>query len=613
MSALELHHSIARETGAAVQELGECLGAELSVFKIADGQLLRKSGEQPHGTPAWRMQLVRDWSNRDEVRLQSLGGSLAVLIVPLANVGRPDAAAMGLFLVADDVANEGRDERARRWPADSNELESWIQTQPPWTGESLRRVANFASKKLASEARAQQLGAEVESLALRIGESFEELSLLYEMTENLRGSSSAAELARLVLDWMIEILPAEQAVIVIHNQDFEPLLQSYGRKHVDSDSFCRLIEHLQPDQQDSPLVLNEETTRDESWPFPDIRELIIVPLRTDNRNTGWLAVVNHASGGWFGTTQARLLHAAATILGTRVLFEEVAALREVSEAASASKSAFLSNVSHEFRTPLNGILSFSRLLLDRLCDEDSLDHDCAVTINECAERLFELVDDVVEFSKLDGGNITVSPIPFRLDEVVTQVVSTLGSRAMSKGLRLEYVNDPGQRVIVHNDPVLVRQVLNILVRNAIKFTETGGIQIISRVSVSGDGWRLSLAVHDTGIGISEEKQNMIFDPFVQADSSLTRSYGGLGLGLTICKRIAFLLGGDLTVESRPGSGSVFTLEIDASIADASLAELEDTHRMTSMADFEASLGGHAELSQSMPLTQLTPALQISGS
>lgn len=559
-------------------ELRRCLGIEFSVFNISDGQLVHESSEQPNGTAAWRVELVKNWANQEAVFLDLPGGSLAMLLIPLAQLGCKGVAALGVFRLGHAAADDDLQQFVNLWHADLEKMKVWCNKQAVWTRESLRRVASLALDKLASDRKVEQLGSEVESLSGRIGEAFEEISLLYEMTENLRGSSSAAELARLVLDWLIEILPAEQAIIDIHpgnkyRTQSDSLFQSFGESHLEEASFRSLIAHLKPDEQDTPLVLNGETTNTASWPFPGIRELILVPLRTDEQNTGWLAALNHAAGGWFGTPQARLLHAAATILGMRVLFEEVAGLREASEAASAAKSVFLANVSHEFRTPLNGIMSFARLLLEESGDRDTQLHDGLQTIDNCAERLFELVEDVVEFSRLEAGSGEVHPVPFRIDEFLLGIASKLQSRAHAKNLRLELIGTSQSREIVLSDPARLQQVLTLLVRNAIKFTESGLIQLGLQF-VDVERRRLRIYVKDSGIGISAEKLETIFDPFVQADGSITRSYGGLGLGLAISKRIAHSLGGDLKVESQLGQGSTFMLDLDAGSWDRELDDFE---------------------------------------
>jgi len=237
--------------------------------------------------------------------------------------------------------------------------------------------------------------------------------------------------------------------------------------------------------------------------------------------------------------------------------------KEAAEAADAAKSQFLANMSHEIRTPLNGILGFTKLLLQ------NADHDDPATrqeflevIRSSGEHLLELINDILDLSKIESKQMAVERIACSPCQIVAEVVSMLRVRSEEKGLKLETTWVGAIPSRIWTDPSRLRQLLMNLVGNAIKFTDSGAVEILSRLIERDGRPQLEFNVIDTGIGIPAEKQETIFDPFVQADASVTRRFGGTGLGLAISRRIAHALGGELTVESRVGEGSTFTATID---------------------------------------------------
>jgi PAS domain S-box-containing protein len=248
---------------------------------------------------------------------------------------------------------------------------------------------------------------------------------------------------------------------------------------------------------------------------------------------------------------------------TRRLEEANRELAEASlaaQAANVAKSRFLANMSHEIRTPLNAILGFTEILVrnpDRAGPAERLNY--LHTIHNSGEHLLSLINDILDLSKIEAERLELEQIRFSPQQVIGEVVSMLHVRALEKGLTLAcYWVGPAPETIV-GDPERFRQMLMNVVGNALKFTTAGGVSIESRLIDDSGGPRLSVRVIDTGCGIPEDKIDTIFDPFVQTDSSVTRKYGGTGLGLTICRRIAAALGGTITVSSRVGEGSTFTL------------------------------------------------------
>lgn len=243
----------------------------------------------------------------------------------------------------------------------------------------------------------------------------------------------------------------------------------------------------------------------------------------------------------------------------------------VAEAANQVKANFLANVSHEIRTPLTAIMGFAEAIADIVTRAENVAAIKVVRRN--ADLLFEIVNDILDFAKIEAGTITVHDAPFSLSEAVNEVVAFLRPRAVAKRLTLdvEYAGDvPGT---VRTDQTRLRQILVNLIGNAIKFTETGSVRLlvgVKKVKDQSDCKTVLLFdVVDTGVGIDPGQVAGLFEPFSQADTSATRRFGGTGLGLTISKRFAEMLGGSLVVlETEVGKGSHFRVTITATVAEA---------------------------------------------
>ena len=254
---------------------------------------------------------------------------------------------------------------------------------------------------------------------------------------------------------------------------------------------------------------------------------------------------------------------------------ELSKAKEVADLANRAKSDFLARMSHEIRTPMNAILGYAEVLRENLEEDPNVRQRHLNTIHNSGEHLLELINDILDLSKIESGQMELELAPVSIHQVLSEIESVLKIKAEEKGVYLRCDFDGPLPEVIQTDAVRVKQTIINLIGNAIKFTEKGGVTIRPQLVSGKDQYWLKIAVVDTGIGMNEEALAKVFNPFSQADTSITRRFGGTGLGLSICKELAEKMGGEISVESQVGVGSVFTLTIG--VGDLKDVALVDEH------------------------------------
>ena len=289
----------------------------------------------------------------------------------------------------------------------------------------------------------------------------------------------------------------------------------------------------------------------------------VVEYRHFSIETGWA----HLRAAWRGLRQMK--SGKWQVLGLTQNVTEVAEARDAAVAAAEAKAQFLANMSHEIRTPMNGVLGVLHLLKN-----EPVSPSGRKLIEEavgCGQMLSELLNDVIDFSKIEAGRLEFTPEPVDPAAVLDSVANLLRPQAEAAGLWLR-VHAQADGDWVAMDPVRLRQILFNLIGNAVKFTQSGGVDVRLKRQGQGETARLRFEISDTGVGISPDAQASLFQRFQQGDGSTTRRFGGSGLGLAISRRLAELMGGEIGVDSKPGRGSTFWMEAPAPAAERPSAE-----------------------------------------
>ncbi|TNE97005.1 MAG: response regulator, partial [Gammaproteobacteria bacterium] len=246
--------------------------------------------------------------------------------------------------------------------------------------------------------------------------------------------------------------------------------------------------------------------------------------------------------------------------------------------ANHAKNQFLANVSHELRIPLQSVLGYANLLTDTPLDQDQREY--VQTLLSASESLSAIINDLLDISSMEAGKLVLDELPFDLRETLNDLVHMLGTRAREKGLALELRIDENLPWALKGDPVRIRQILLNLTANAIKFTDSGHVLIsIEVLGRRDDNARIRIAVEDTGVGINPEDVPLVYEPYVQLGQQFQRQLPGAGLGLTICRQLINLMNGSLDLESRPGEGSTFWIELTLPVAPESATRVRPDTRM----------------------------------
>jgi len=302
-----------------------------------------------------------------------------------------------------------------------------------------------------------------------------------------------------------------------------------------------------------------------------VRSVTIIPVMAEEKVWGFVCIKDCITERRWTRAELSVLESFASTLGSAINRIQMEQQKNNAEAASIAKSEFMANMSHELRTPMNGIIGFTELVL--MTDLKKIQKEYLQNVNKSAYNLLAIINDILDFSKIEAGKLVIDNTAFKLDELIEETTDILCIKAQEKNLELVCNIDPRLPSQFFGDQGRIRQVLVNLMGNAIKFTAKG--EVVVSVEQEAPVYEfngkkfmdIGISVKDTGIGIVRDKINAVFDSFTQADSSTTRKFGGSGLGLTISRSLAELMGGSLAAESDYGKGSVFTLRLTLEIFD----------------------------------------------
>ena len=419
---------------------------------------------------------------------------------------------------------------------------------------------------------------EVQARTRELTQSVEELRALGEVTQAVNSTVNLETVLTTIVAKATQLSDTEAGTIYVfdeENQEFR-LRATYGmddtiitaikdrRIRIGETAIGRVAERRMPiqisDVQSDPSSVLDVIVR------AGFRALLVVPLLAADRIVGAL-VVRRRQPGEFPKGAIELLQtfAAQSVLAIQNarLFSEIEDKSHQLELVSERKSQFLASMSHELRTPLNAIIGLTEMMVTnaaRFGTEKALEP--LRRVNAAGTHLLSLINEVLDLSKIEAGKLELNPEPVDLARLIDEVIGTAGQLAEKNQNRL-IVEAQESVGTLKADPMRLKQILLNLLSNACKFTKEGEVALRVRQVADGRDW-VELAVADTGIGLTAEQQAKLFQEFTQADSLTARRYGGTGLGLALSRKLARMMGGDVTVMSEPGKGSVFTVRLPGS-------------------------------------------------
>lgn len=295
-----------------------------------------------------------------------------------------------------------------------------------------------------------------------------------------------------------------------------------------------------------------------------------VPLKADNEIIGVMCLQDYNDENKFSQEDVNVLefiaNQIAIAIQRRTMLDNVILASQRAEEAAISKQQFMSTMSHEIRTPLNEVIGITNLLLQGNPREDQMEY--IKTLRFSGNHLLTLVNDVLDYNKMESGKIVFEQTQFNLGDFLKDIMRSYSFRSKSKNLEFDIIKENELPTEVVGDPIRLNQILSNLLSNALKFTRKGSITVMLReIERTGNNCRIEFTVKDTGLGIPRDKHEMIFESFTQASADTTRHYGGTGLGLAICKKLVELQGGKIEVESEPGVGSTFRFSLSFGISE----------------------------------------------
>lgn len=416
---------------------------------------------------------------------------------------------------------------------------------------------------------------------LYLGKMLKALNPSQAVPGRVRSALDTLAEALIVVDGNSNVVLANKAFQTITGESAEALL---GKK---ADEFDWYLSDQHPDESD---IENPDTDQT----FPWIRALETsetirgADVWLEAHDGNWHKFLVNCSPILSGKKASGVLVSLDDVTDLEEKEKELRSARDAAENANRAKSDFLSNMSHEIRTPMTAILGFTEVLKRGNGSSDADYQKHLNTISSSGKHLLELINDVLDLSKVESGALEVETIDCKPHVVAHDVVQVLRVRAEDKDIRLDIEIPESLPEIIQTDAGRLRQIITNLVGNAIKFTEDGGVKVILRSFEENGKEKFAIDVKDSGIGMNEKQQAAVFKPFVQADSSITRRFGGTGLGLAISRKLARAMGGDILLSSEANVGTTFTAVIDlVTEGDVKILQPEELFAQVEVAEAEA--------------------------